>query len=295
MLIGLSLQAQSLCSMHPHEARKLINQNIMSIEAEVPAVANVCEMEVCRDVRTTPIRLYTPCASGNLPVVMLIHGGGWVAGNLDTHDNLARYLCRGADCLVVSVGYQNSPEGKFPLPLEQCYDVLLWMAEHVEHFGGDPRILSVVGDSAGGNMAAALCLMARDRQGPCLSLQVLINPATDLTSADSQPQRLGEHKTLRWFAKQYIECVEDVYNPYVSPLCAQDLSHLPPAVVILAQEDPLFEDGQRYAQRLHAAGVCTVTYIQPNIGHLGGYGARAAPCAQESLNVAVKALCELKE
>ena len=124
--------------------------------------------------------MYLPNQKENLPVILLIHGGAWVAGNLDTHDNLARYLCSQVEAIVVSVGYMNAPEGKFPLQVHQSLDALIWITKHGNEFSANPSKLAIVGDSAGGNMAAALCLMVRDLQGPKINLQVLINPAPDL-------------------------------------------------------------------------------------------------------------------
>jgi acetyl esterase len=178
----ITAESASFWDMEPHQVRDLINQKIFSIEAEKPDVQNTYDITIKYENRTTPLRVYTPLGEcKRLPVIMLIHGGAWVAGNLDTHDNMARYLCKEVQAIVVSVEYQNSPEGKFPLPLEQCYDALLWISQHAQEFQGDPSLLAIVGDSAGGNMAAALCLLTRDRKGPVIDFQVLINPATDLT------------------------------------------------------------------------------------------------------------------
>lgn len=171
--------AQSYWEMGPLKVRDMLNEKFLSIEAEKPDVWKVDNLSIKNENRTTPLRIYIPNKFDDLPVILYIHGGAWVAGNLDTHDNLARYLCRGAEALVVSVGYLNAPEGKFPVPLEQCYDALLWIVNHAGEFHANPARLAVVGDSAGGEMAAALCLMDRDRKGPKIDLQVLINPVID--------------------------------------------------------------------------------------------------------------------
>ena len=191
---------------------------------------------------------------------------------------------------MVSVGYTPSPEGKFPLPLEQCYDGLLWCTKHAKAYQADSSKLAVVGDSAGGNMAAALCLLARDRNGPHIALQVLINPSPDLTGGGTlQPQ--GDAKDeMRWFATQYVENPKDVNNPYVSPILANNLKGLPPALIVLGETDDLREDGQKYTDRLRAAGVPTTVYIQYGVGHLAGDGARASKRAQASLNAVVEML-----
>ena len=139
-------------------------------------------------------------------------------------------------------------------------------------------------------MAAALCLLARDRQGPAIALQVLINPSTDLTGAGTLEPQGDSGDAMRWFATQYLPNSKEAVNPYASPILAKDLKKLPPAVVILAEKDDLLADGQKYADRLIAEGIPTKIYIQKGIGHLAGNGARASAMAQESLNVAVEAL-----
>lgn len=272
--------------MSPQEVRDKINERIMGIEAPIPAVFSVVDYTVTACNRSTPIRIYTPDRGVSFPVILLVHGGAWVAGTLDTHDNLARYLSSKTKAIVISVGYLNAPEGKFPLALEQCYDTLTWITEHGAEFFVDTARIAVVGDSAGGNMAAALCLMARDRVGPHLSLQVLINPAPDLTCNGTLLRQNDSLDILRWQAIQYVSDPNETKNPYVSPAVAADLKNLPPAVVILAEQDDLREDGQKYADRLQAAGVPTYVYCQKGVNHLAGHGAKASFYARESLDVA---------
>lgn len=290
-MLSNNIAVASFWGMEPHQARDLINKKIFSIEAEKPEVRSTQDITIKYENRTTPLRIYTPLAQfKQLPVILLIHGGAWVAGNLDTHDNMARYLCKEVQALVVSVEYQNSPEGKFPLPLEQCYDALLWISQHAQEFHGNPSLLAVVGDSAGGNMAAALCLLTRDRKGPAIDFEVLINPATDLTGNGTIKPQGDSLDPVRWYATQYVVNPNDANNPYVSPVMSKDLSNLPPTLIILAEKDNLRKDGQRYAERLISAGVNTNIYIQWGIGHLAGNAARAATPAKESLDVATAAL-----
>jgi len=273
--------------MTPWEVREKINRQIMEIEAPASEVFSIEDRIIKRDARFTPIRIYSPNDHTNLPIMMLIHGGAWVAGNMNTHDNLARYLCAEVQAIVVSVEYLNAPEGKFPVPLEQCYDALLWIEENAHAFSGDPTRLAIIGDSAGGNLTAALCLMARDLDGPKIDMQVLINPAPDLSCNGTIVRQNDALDPLRWSAKYYLSDPQDAWNDYASPLLAEDLSNLPNAVVLLAQNDDLQESGQLYADRLKAAGVSTFVYCQNGIGHLAGHGARASLQARESLDVAV--------
>lgn len=301
-LVALLLFQQGFASAwnwerDPHEVGNAINQMCLASDSEKFEVLDVAHREIKRGQRTTRLRIYTPagCANTPLPVVLFIHGGAWVGGSLDTHDNLARYLCKEARALVVSVGYLNAPEGKFPVPLEQCYDALLWIQDQGSTCGADVSRLAVVGDSAGGNMAAALCLMARDLQGPAITLQILINPAPDLTGHGTLQRQDDAWDVMRWQALHYLKDPADAYHPYVSPLVAKDLRGLPKALVILAEQDPLFEDGKKYADRLKEEGVPTDIYIQLGVGHLACHGARATKNAQESLDKAVATLrTELK-
>lgn len=288
--ISQKAQAESFWDMSSDNVRKMLNEKFLAIEAETPEVYKVENITIKTDERSTPLRIYIPNEQKNLPVILFIHGGAWVAGNLDTHDHLARYLCRGAQAVVVSVGYLNPPEGKFPLPLEQCYDALVWTVEHAQQYNANPSRLAVVGDSAGGGMAAALCLLARDRKGPRIDMQVLINPVVNNTWGGTLKPQGDKDDNERWIASQYVVKPEDTNNPYVSPLLAKDLSNLPPALIILAQNDMFRKDAQEYADRLRSSGVFTNVYTQFGVGHLAGDGGRASKKAQESLDVAVAAL-----
>ena len=174
--------------------------------------------------------------------------------------------------------------------MEQCYDTLIWISKHAHEFSADASKIAIVGDSAGGNLAAALCLMLRDRSGPSINLQVLINPAPDLTCNGTIMRQNDALDTLRWQAFQYLLDPNDITHPYVSPLVAKDLSGLPPAMIILAEKDDLHEAGLKYADRLLASGILTQVYCQKGINHLAGDGARASLRARESLDVAVAAL-----
>jgi acetyl esterase len=290
IFFGQCLSAQSIWDMDPLDVRDKINEVIMETDGEKCEVFAVQDRVIKQGGRETPIRVYSPNESAHLPIILFIHGGGWVAGNLDTHDNIARYLCHNAQAIVVSVGYLNSPEGKFPYPLEQCYDALLWTVEQAKTMHADSSRIAIVGDSAGGNMTAGFCILVRDRKGPSITLQVLINPSPDLTGKGTIAPQGDSRDTLRWFAAQYVATADDVNNPYVSPSIAKDLSNLPPALIILAERDDDLQDGQKYADRLRAAHVETQVYIQQDIGHLAGAGARASKSAQPSLEVAVQAL-----
>lgn len=280
--------AQSWWDKEPREVRREINERIHAIQAPIPSVHSIENILVQSETKKIPLRIYSPREQSNLPVIMLIHGGAWVAGDLDTHDNLARYLCSQAGVVVISVGYLNAPEKKFPTQLNQCYDVLKWIQSHSQDLGVDISKLAVVGDSAGGNIAAALCLMIRDHGGPKIQLQVLINPAVDL-SCNGTLERQGDPLDMfRWLVVQYVKNSTDVDQGYASPLKAVDLHNLPPAAIIVAEHDMLRLSAEQYAQRLIASDVSTFLYCQPGVDHLAGHGAKASLLAKESLDVAVE-------
>jgi acetyl esterase len=268
------------------DIRDSINNKCMSINAERPVVGSVKEQVIKAAGYDVPIRIYTPEQGDSFPLILFIHGGGWVACNLETHDNLARYLCKNVGAVVLSVGYTNAPEAKFPVPLEQCYDSLLWAISHSQDINTNGNI-AVLGDSAGGNLSAALCLMAADRQGPKIDFQVLINPSLDLRCLLPQGKALIE---LQYQVIQYVVSAKDVYNPYVSPLLAEDLTGLPPALILLAEFDLLREEGQLYADKLSTFKVPVKVFCQKGAPHLAGNAARASKAAKESLDVAVAEL-----
>lgn len=289
MLTG-NVAAESFWDMGPAKVRQMFDEKFLSIKAETPEVFSVKNITIENGNRKTPLRIYTPNKNKDLPVILYIHGGAWVAGSLDTHDNLARYLCRGVQALVVSVGYTLAPEGKFPLALDQCNDALHWIVSHAKEYNGNPARLAVVGDSAGGSIAAALCLLVRDQKGPAIEMQVLINPAIDNSWGGTLQPQGDKDDNERWIATQYVTNPKETMNPYVSPIYAKDLSRLPTTLILLAEKDMFRKDAEKYGERLRSSGVPTNMYTQWGVGHLAGDGGRASPLAQESLDVAVAAL-----
>jgi acetyl esterase len=207
-----------------------------------------------------PVRMYTPEGSSPFPVLVYFHGGGWVLGDRDTHDATCRSLANGAGCMVISVDYRLAPEHKFPTAAEDCYAATQWAALNVAAFGGDPQRLAVGGDSAGGNLAAAVAQMASDRGAPTLTFQLLIYPVTNY-AFDTQSYRdnadgyLLTKDSMAWFWNLYLSNDTDGQNAYASPLRGRHLQNLPPALVITAEYDPLRDEGAAYAARLREVGV----------------------------------------
>jgi acetyl esterase len=210
-----------------------------------------------------PVRIYTPEGSGPFPVLVYYHGGGWVILNLDSHDSLCRALASGAGCVTISVDYRLAPEHKFPAAPDDCLAALRWAAANAIEISGDPARIAVGGDSAGGNLATVVALLARDAGGPPLAGQLLLYPVTDHYRVDlpSYAENAeGYFLTMDdmvWFWDHYLSSADEAIDPRASPLRAADLGGLPPALVITAEYDPLRDEGEAYAQRLREAGVPT--------------------------------------
>lgn len=209
-----------------------------------------------------PVRIYTPRETGSgekLPVLLWLHGGGFVIGSLDTHDSVCRMLANLADCIVVAAEYRLAPECKFPAAVEDSEAALRWVAQHAAGHGGDPDRIAVGGDSAGANLATVVAIMARDAGHPKLACQLLVYPC-----AAPEPETPSHHKfatgyvltrnTITWFYKHYLRSQRDVNDFRFAPLIADDLSNLPPALVLVAGYDPLRDEGVDYAKRLIEAG-----------------------------------------
>jgi acetyl esterase len=219
-----------------------------------------------------PIRLYYPEGDAPFPVVVYFHGGGWVIGDLDTHHAFCHALAKTSYCLVVSVGYRLAPEHPYPAAVEDAYAATGWVAENPELIQADPDRLAVAGDSAGGHLAAVVSLMARDRKGPRIDLQVLIYPIADYNfDTPSYIQNREGYNLTRdlmiWFWNHFLNDESEADDPYVSPLRAQDLSNLPRALVLTAGFDPLRDEGEAYCRKLQRAGVNATLLRYPGMIH----------------------------
>jgi acetyl esterase len=250
------------------EARAALRELFADAESDEP-VGAVEETTIPRpDDHATevddgiPLRLYTPEAEPPHPTLLFFHGGGWVVGDLDTHDTVCRALCARVDCAIVSVDYRLAPEHPFPAGLEDAYAALEWAARHGDRATLDTDRLAVGGDSAGGNLAAAVALLARDRDGPELVSQLLIYPAVASLELQSFPSHeenatgyLLERPGIEWYFERYVQSRAHARNPYLAPLLANDHGDLPPATVLTAGFDPLRDEGRAYADALENAGV----------------------------------------
>ncbi|MGE7767054.1 alpha/beta hydrolase [Peribacillus sp. NPDC096540] len=229
------------------------------IESDVLSKVEDWMIPVSKDAEIK-CRVYIPEGQGPFPLFIYYHGGGWVLGDLESTDPICRLLAHRTGSIVVSVNYRLAPEHKFPTPIEDAYAALEWVYEKGSFFNGDVSRLIVGGDSVGGNLATVVTMMARDRKGPDIFAQVLIYPATNLEFNTESHQAFAkgfglDRELLFWFRDHYLRNEEDKHNGYSSPLIAEDVSNLPPAFVVTAENDVLRDEGRAYAERLKTSGV----------------------------------------
>jgi len=235
------------------------NRDISILDGKPIALPKVEDLTIQGRNGAIPIRLYVPENAQNAPVIAFYHGGGFVIGNLKSHDKVCRRLCKMNQAFVVAVDYRLAPEHKFPAAVEDCYDATKWVSENISKYGGNPEKLVVLGDSAGGNLAAVMAIQARDLGTPKIAAQVLVYPMTNAKMEHPSITSNGKGYLLTkdlmtWFTNHYIKEVADKENPLMSPLFTKDLSNLPPALVQTAGFDPLRDEGIEYKEKLEQAG-----------------------------------------
>ena len=255
-------------TVSPAEARELYLKGRFVSNPEPPELASVEPLTIPSPAGLIPARIYTPTrlrtANGLAPGLVFFHGGGWVIGDLDSHDVVCRKLADEGELMVVSVDYRLAPEHKFPAAVDDAIAATKWIAENAKQLGIDAARLMVGGDSAGGNLAAVVAISARDGNGPAIAGQVLIYPAIDFAMThpshrEPETSILLTHSVIRWFRDHYLNGAADVHDWRASPARATTLIGLPPAYVLTAGADPLRDEGDEYASRLKEAGV-PVTY-----------------------------------
>ena len=263
-------------TLTPAEARAFYLQGRVVTNPEPPELKSANALKIPSPAGAIPARIYTPTKlrqSGGLsPCLVFFHGGGWVIGDLDSHDVVCRKLAHESELIVISVDYRLAPEHKFPAAVDDAIAATKWVAANAKQLGIDASRLMVGGDSAGGNLAAVVSLAARDGNGPKIAGQVLIYPATDFAMkhpSHSEPETsiLLTHTVIRWFRDHYLNGAADGQDWRASPALAKTLAGLPPAYVLTAGADPLRDEGNEYAARLKDAGVAVTTRTFPGQFH----------------------------
>ncbi|MFI5957985.1 alpha/beta hydrolase [Cryptosporangium sp. NPDC051539] len=264
----------------------------------LPAVAAVEDVTIDGPGSTPlPGRIYRPEAGGPVPTIVFFHGGGFVLGDVETHDDHGRWLCREVGAVVVSVGYRLAPESPFPGPVDDALVAVRWAAARISDLGGDPDRLAVAGDSAGGNLAAVVAQDCRDAGGPALAAQLLLYPATDFAGdypsmAENADGYFLTESDMIWFTTHYVPSGADPGDPRLSPLRGR-LEGLPPAVVATAGFDPLRDAGDAYASALGDAGVRTITHRFDGLIH-GFFGlGPVSPASEEAVRTVCASLKQL--
>ena len=264
--------------LNPEAMRAGEESHVPAPEKRLP-VHTVADLTLPTTAGEVPVRVYTPSGAETHPVLVYFHGGAFFLGSLNTHDHVARELANATGCTVVSVGYRRAPEHAFPAGLDDCYAVVRWIAGHGREpgrgIGWDGQLLAVAGDSSGANFAAAVAAMAQDDGLDAITHQVLYYPSLDL---DFDADRYGSLKTnaqgygletalLKPFNAFYTDSGADPADPRVSPIRRQDLSGLPPALIVTAEYDPLRDEGEAYGRRLAEAGVPATVRRYEGAGH----------------------------
>jgi acetyl esterase len=265
--------APPLDTQDPVEARNARLEPMKLLGGQPDEIGRVENLFAPGPTGDIPLRLYANDHGGLRPALVFFHGGGFVFGNLDTHDAVCRALAKESGAVVVAVDYRLAPEHKFPAAVDDSYAATVWIAANAERLGIDAQRIAVGGDSAGGNLATVVAMRCRDAGGPTLAAQVLLYPVTDVSTFDTGSHReLGEgyfltRASMEWFTGHYLASTDHKRHPEASPLLAPNLSGLPPALVITAEFDPLRDEGEAYAKRLQQAGVPVTVTRYPGMIH----------------------------
>ena len=255
----VALGSKPIDQCAPAEFRRMLRDGL-PVASDPEYVAVVEERIAPGPAGPIPLRIYRSKAAVSLSTLIYFHGGGWVGGDLNTHDGLCRAIANAAECTVISVDYRLAPEHKYPAAADDSFAATRWVQQHASQLKINGTRIALGGDSAGGNLAAVVSLMLRDRQLPPPCLQVLLYPIIEYDLTTSSYQQFAEgyslsQATMRWFWQHYLPRAEDAQQPYAAPSRATDLCGLPPALIITAEFDVLRDEGEAFAKRLRAAGV----------------------------------------
>jgi len=279
-------------------ARKMYEKGAEQTRGDRPELFAVEDFTIPGPESDLACRLYRPCEKNKLPILVYFHGGGFTIGSIESHDVVCRHLSQQAECLVVSVDYRLAPEHKYPAAVEDAWAATCWIVNNAKQLGGDPDQVAVGGDSAGGNLATVICLMAREAGDPQLKYQLLIYPFLDMScDMPSHDAFIEGYRLTRdliaWFCQAYFNTDDDVTDWRASPIDAHSLADLPPAFILSAGFDPLQDENKSYAYQLEAAGVEVTHSHYPDMIHgfytMPGILDRARDALRESAEALHKA------
>ena len=253
--------------------RKNINLNLIKYNDLPPSLVSVNDVLIPAEKERIRVRIYNPLENQTLPVLIFIHGGGWFAGNIDTHDVFCRKIAKFAKCLIASVDYRLAPENKFPTALEDCCEACSWVKKHIKDYSGDPSNIALCGDSSGGNLAAALSHMLIVKELPIFKFQFLIFPVTNLSSLNTGSYQLfGKDygltkEDMQWFINKYLNHFGEACHSSASPLISNNFSMIPKSYIITAGYDVLKDEANAYAEKLKAAGISVIQKCYEDMIH----------------------------
>ncbi|BAH05481.1 alpha/beta hydrolase [Clostridium kluyveri] len=256
-----------------NDIRNIIDKDFTRWNTEPIYFSNIKNLSIPTSSIQIPVRIYTPQVASKLPVIIYSHGGSWIGGSLNTHDNICRKLSQNTNAIVISVDYRLAPENPFPAGLNDVYTVLQWTYKNAESINGNSAHIALVGDSSGANLSAAASLMERDKNGSHIACQVLVYPSTNIFELNSKSWSYFANDfnlsmtDMQKYISLYVPKKEDRINSYASPLLAKNFKGLPDTLIITAEFDPLRDEGETYAEKLKEAGVKVAVTRYKSVTH----------------------------
>ncbi|KOF57693.1 MULTISPECIES: alpha/beta hydrolase [Clostridium] len=277
--VALNLQLNKLLNPKPSNnyssikgTRKYLDSQSNKSDTTIP-FSNIKNTVININSYKIPVRIYTPQGKGKFPIIIYSHGGFWIAGSVNTHDSVCRKLSKNTNAIVISVNYRLAPENPFPAAVNDIYSVLQWTYKNAESINGDRNRIAIAGDSSGGNLSAAVSLMARDKNGPPIACEALIYPPTNIYKLNSNSWSYYANSAklsiqdMEKYISLYVPRKEDRKNPYASPLLAKDFRKLPDTLIIVAEIDPLHGEDIAYANKLKNAGIKVKVNVYKGVPH----------------------------